>query len=77
MFSLEQWMNNLHCHHCGEVIGVYEPLVAIVDGEVRETSRLRSPELAAGAGEYFHAGCYERLEEGSAGGWTEARRRAV
>ena len=67
----------MRCARCGEVIGVYEPLVAIIDGEVRETSRLRSPELVAGAGEYFHAGCYERLEGGSAGHWTEARRRAV
>jgi hypothetical protein len=27
------------CRHCGEPIGVYEPLIALVEGRAHETSR--------------------------------------
>jgi hypothetical protein len=29
----------LRCHHCGDLIGVYEPLVMLHDDRVHETSR--------------------------------------
>jgi hypothetical protein len=45
----------MRCTHCGDVIGVYEPLVALTEGRTLETS------LAAGTirGER-NAGCYHR-----------------
>jgi len=50
----------LRCRSCGDVIGVYEPLIAVVAGRSRETSRAaeRVPGPAALA-ECYHAGCYE------------------
>jgi hypothetical protein len=46
----------LRCTHCGEVIGVYEPLIAISDGRAYETS------LAAGApGAGHKTGCFHRV----------------
>lgn len=50
----------LRCKHCGEVIGVYEPLVRLLDGRVHETSRALGPSHQAG--EHYHRACYERLE---------------
>jgi hypothetical protein len=49
-----------HCDDCGDVIGVYEPLVAIVDGHARELSRAADPHAAAHATQRFHRDCYER-----------------
>jgi len=48
----------MRCQHCGDVIGVYEPLVVRLHGDTRETSRAAEPGLAAGHGEQFHAACY-------------------
>jgi hypothetical protein len=50
----------LHCDDCGDVIGVYEPLVAIVDGHARELSRAAEPSAAGHATQRFHRACYER-----------------
>jgi hypothetical protein len=44
----------LTCAQCGEVIGVYEPLVVVEDGAARQTSCAAEPQLLAGA----HASCY-------------------
>jgi hypothetical protein len=49
------------CGACNDVIGVYEPLVRVLEGSVRHTSRaaehLRDP------GErWYHRGCYESLD---------------
>jgi hypothetical protein len=52
------------CHHCGDVIGVYEPLVTLADGQPRETSRA----LELGNAEHrtdgacYHRSCYEHLD---------------
>lgn len=52
------------CRLCGEVIGVYEPLVTVRDGRVHESSRAREAvELPAREGERYHRACYGRLEE--------------
>lgn len=48
----------LRCAHCGDVIGVYEPLIAIVDGCPREISRAAERELAEAASSCFHGACY-------------------
>lgn len=63
--------DNLRCRHCGEVIGVYEPMVAFREGHPHVGSRLT---LASGEdgedGEdcYFHRGCFvERHGEAELG----------
>jgi hypothetical protein len=57
------------CPHCGEVIGVYEPLVVVIDGVPRETSRAAEPEVSATAGRaIYHSACHESLDgDGLAG----------
>jgi hypothetical protein len=51
----------LRCWHCGDVIGVYEPMMIVEDGEVRETSRLLEraggPEWARAA-DCYHESCF-------------------
>lgn len=49
----------LRCARCGDVIGVYEPLVVVTDGVVRRTSRAAEPQIAAKVGDFYHEGCYE------------------
>jgi hypothetical protein len=48
------------CQLCGEVIGVYEPLINLLAGGARESSRAADPGLsAATGGSLYHAACYE------------------
>lgn len=47
-----------HCRGCGEVIGVYEPLVAEDGGGVHTTSRAAEPSLKASAAIYYHRECH-------------------
>jgi hypothetical protein len=56
-------MSQLRCADCGEVIGVYEPLVRLLDGRVCESSRALEPASSDRGGEHFHRVCYERLSE--------------
>jgi hypothetical protein len=51
-----------HCRLCGEVIGVYEPLVAFTSSGSRTTSRAAEPELDP-ADTYYHRLCYLRRDE--------------
>lgn len=46
------------CSHCAEVVGVYEPIVAVLDGQARETSRAMEPAIGSGDGELYHRACY-------------------
>jgi hypothetical protein len=48
----------LRCTRCGDVIGVYEPLVILTDGDgkVHETSLAAQPDLSP-HGEYYHRAC--------------------
>ena len=48
------------CSRCGTVLGVYEPLVCVVDGRVRRTSRAADPGLLQSAEACYHAACFER-----------------
>jgi hypothetical protein len=48
----------VRCVTCGEVIGVYEPAVWVIDGRVRTTSRAADPNVSAEHDCAFHAGCY-------------------
>lgn len=52
----------LTCDYCGQVIGVYEPMVVIAAGHARETSRAAEQVAAAAPRPHYHRDCYaERL----------------
>jgi hypothetical protein len=46
------------CDRCHDVIGIYEPVVIVVDGEARETSRAAEPAIVAKATERYHRSCH-------------------
>jgi len=54
---------SLRCKRCGEVIGVYEPLVRLLDGRVYETSRALEPAPSDRGAEHYHRTCYQGLDE--------------
>jgi hypothetical protein len=46
------------CAACGEVLGVYEPVVRVVEDRVYPVSRATgSGPLTPDAGDFYHAGC--------------------
>jgi hypothetical protein len=47
----------VRCERCGDVIGVYEPIVLLVDGEPLVSSRA-ALRCAAVDGPRFHRDCY-------------------
>ncbi len=51
----------LRCECCGDVIGVYEPMVLVCPegGWTQRTSLVATPDAAA-RGLAYHAGCHER-----------------
>ena len=55
----------MRCGHCGEVIGIYEPLVLAHEGLARATSVAGEPQIAAEPGERFHGTCYAETLAGS------------
>lgn len=50
--------NSFNCAECGELIGVYEPLVIVGADTTRETSRSADRELAPATGCLYHRACY-------------------
>jgi hypothetical protein len=46
------------CDHCADVIGVYEPIVVVIDNEARETSRAAEPMIVSERGERYHRACF-------------------
>jgi hypothetical protein len=50
----------LHCHHCGEAIGVYEPLIAVVQGQPLETSRAAHGHSDISTAPCYHRDCFMR-----------------
>ena len=54
---------SLRCEDCGEVIGVYEPLVRVLDGRAYESSRALEPACPDRGGKHYHRACYERLHD--------------
>lgn len=54
------------CQHCERVIGVYEPLIVVLGGEARETSRAAEPTLPLDGAEHYHRDCYLERSETSA-----------
>lgn len=51
------------CHLCGEVIGVYEPAIRLVEGNAYETSRASEPDIASQAEGIYHRACFERMND--------------
>ena len=49
----------VRCTACGEVIGVYEPVVVRIDAVARETSIAAEPMLPIQGAEHYHAACFE------------------
>jgi hypothetical protein len=56
----------LRCAHCGDVIGVYEPLVVVGEHGERRTSRAAEPRLSRERGRFYHLDCYAAEEDASA-----------
>lgn len=54
-------MSRVWCSVCGDVIGVYEPLVAVAVGSVRTSSLAREPALGSGPEILLHLVCGEDL----------------
>ena len=50
--------SRLTCERCTGVIGVYEPLVVVTDGEARETSRAAEPTPPLEPAEHYRRACY-------------------
>jgi hypothetical protein len=57
--------DRLRCRLCGDVIGVYEPLVHVLDDAARHTSRAADPGLYRAGGAHYHVDCYDRLGSSS------------
>ncbi len=55
----EQW----RCARCGDVIGVYEPVVLLEGQNERLSSRLVEPQLDQPTGEIYHEACWHELAE--------------
>lgn len=51
-----------HCELCGEVIGVYEPLVVCERSYARTTSLAAEPGLRARDGAYSHRACFSQCD---------------
>jgi hypothetical protein len=48
----------LRCNRCGDVIGTYEPMVVLADGQARETAKAAEQDIARSIGECYHHACY-------------------
>jgi hypothetical protein len=59
--------NALRCAHCGDVIGVYEPLILAGDGEVRETSVAAERDVGLARSARYHRACYAARTQDAAG----------
>jgi hypothetical protein len=54
----------LRCRHCGDVIGVYEPMVVISRGVPVRTSAAARKDDATLLGDPFHSQCFAEREAG-------------
>jgi hypothetical protein len=53
-----------NCARCGDVIGVYEPLVEVLGELARHTSRAAEPGVCTTGGACYHRACYELEQTG-------------
>jgi hypothetical protein len=58
----------LTCAHCGDVIGVYEPLILTGDGDIRETSLAAERDVALTRTAHYHRACYAARESDASAG---------
>ena len=49
------------CAACNDVLGVYEPIMHVLGGYARLTSRAAEPGVTSAEGPCYHAECYKRL----------------
>ena len=47
----------LRCAHCGDVVGVYEPAVIVVNGVAHTTSLAAGPDLPRDGAHVYHHAC--------------------
>jgi hypothetical protein len=50
------------CRRCGDVIGVYEPVIMLANGGVRDSSRRDQRDGAETVGERYHQACYSKAQ---------------
>ena len=50
--------DELRCQQCGDLIGVYEPMIRMAETGPQETSRAAHPDPGAAGVECFHASCF-------------------
>jgi hypothetical protein len=48
----------LRCSRCGDVIGIYEPIIVVEAHEHRQTSAAAEPQVSRHRGEHYHRACY-------------------
>jgi len=58
----------LTCAHCGDVIGVYEPLLLTGDGKVRVTSLAAERDVVLARNVHYHRACYAARERDASAG---------
>ena len=61
--DLDGSRRGVRCDACGDVIGVYEPLVHSAGGFAWHTSRAAEPGIDVASGRRYHLACYEALGE--------------
>ena len=52
--------DELRCQQCGDLIGVYEPLIRLGDGGPHETSRAAHPNPGDAGVPCFHRACFQK-----------------
>jgi hypothetical protein len=53
---------SVNCQLCGGTIGVYEPLITLIDGSPHETSRAAIHDPGSLSSLCFHRLCFERQQ---------------
>ena len=54
------------CRHCRDVIGAYEPMVVLLDGETLLTSRAASDGTVPHDARRYHETCFALVGDGKA-----------
>jgi hypothetical protein len=60
---VEEMTEMVRCAHCGDIIGVYEPMVRVEDGRARRTSALAERGADGPPAPSFHDACYPPAAE--------------
>jgi hypothetical protein len=59
----------MRCLRCGDVIGYYEPLMLVAQGQEQLTSAAADPQIAERRGALFHHACYVTAQKASDTPW--------